>query len=94
MDPIYAMNGLGNPESKLSSVRKADGTAPQGSGVAWLASGRGPRVVFAPEGLADITGAAVVASGEAVAATPARRWWLVQYHDGPYAGHGERSRLC
>lgn len=73
MDPIYAMSAQGNSESKLLIARKADGTAQQGSAIAWLASGRGPRIVLAPEGLADITGAATsaAASGEAAAATPA-----------------------
>lgn len=74
MDPIYAMSAQGNSESKVLIARKAGGTAQQGSCVAWLASGRGPRIVFAPEGLADITGAASpapAASSEAPPVTPA-----------------------
>lgn len=73
MDPIYAMSEQGNHESNLLSARKAGDTARQGSGVAWLASGRGPRIVFAPDGLADIAGgaAAAPAAGDPPAAAPA-----------------------
>lgn len=74
MDPIYAMSEHGNRESKLLSARKAGDTALQGNSVAWLASGRGPRIVFAPEGLSDITGGAVAApavAGETPAPAPA-----------------------
>lgn len=57
MVPKQVMSEQPDNEKRLLCAAKAGGTAPHRSGIAWLASGRGPQIVFAPEGLADISGA-------------------------------------
>lgn len=57
MVPKQVMSEQPDSEKRLLCAAKAGDTAPHRSGIAWLASGRGPQIVFAPEGVADISGA-------------------------------------
>lgn len=59
MVPKQVLNVQHEHEKHLPCETKAGGTVQQRSGIAWLAAGRGPQVVFAPEGLSNISGGEV-----------------------------------
>ncbi len=71
MDPAKS-NMDGNSHSQLTNSAKAAGTVRPAGSVAWVASGLGPRICFAPEGaaggIAGVAGAAAGAGGDGGAA--------------------------
>lgn len=72
MDPIYLRMTNGDEAQQLNDKPvKAVGMAQRGGSVAFLASGLGPQICFAPEGLADVAADPAPAADPKAGADPA-----------------------
>ncbi|NTG94250.1 hypothetical protein [Rhizobium rhizogenes] len=68
MDPTRPMNENLQAGQQVPNHVKADGMVRPAGSVAWVASGRGPRIMFAPPDVAGLAGAAGTGSGDGAAA--------------------------